>query len=94
MINWSENLDFGIRTEFVNEVKNLIHKDSGNLSKVILFGSTARNDFNESSDIDICFESLSLSTGKFMQSTYIKNLSMNLYALMNKYGVILYECEE
>lgn len=39
-----------ILTFFVNEVKRVLGKD---MDKVIVYGSYARGDFNENSDVDI-----------------------------------------
>jgi len=49
MLNVPENIN-QIIEEFVNGVQKILGK---NLKKIILYGSYARGDYNESSDIDI-----------------------------------------
>ena len=44
--------DTGIRPEVIEEIRNLAQKYD--IEKVILFGSRARGDYKEYSDIDIC----------------------------------------
>lgn len=43
--------DTGIRPEVIEEIRNLAQKYD--IEKVILFGSRARGDFKERSDIDL-----------------------------------------
>ena len=45
--------DTGIRPEVIEEIRNLAQKYD--IEKVILFGSRARGDFKERSDIDLAF---------------------------------------
>ena len=49
MLNIPENINQVIE-EFINGVQEILGK---NLKKIILYGSYARGDYNESSDIDI-----------------------------------------
>ena len=49
MKNIPDNINNAIQ-EFVNEVNNLL---GNRIKKIVLYGSYARGDFNESSDIDI-----------------------------------------
>lgn len=43
--------NYGIRNNLFNELLNLFKKE--NIDKVILFGSRARNDYKNNSDIDL-----------------------------------------
>ena len=45
--------DTGIRPEVIEEIRNLAQKYD--IEKVILFGSRARGDYKERSDIDLAF---------------------------------------
>ncbi len=56
---------YGIRINLYNEIINVIKEFGAN--KIILFGSRARGDFKESSDIDIAIEFLNNNKDNFIK---------------------------
>lgn len=89
---WSSSLDFGERTEVVRGIKNLLCEFTDIFDRVILFGSTARNSFSASSDIDIYIESKSLTTGRLLRHKRVGlfgDMLFNLLASYNLYDVDL-----
>ena len=56
---------YGIRINLYNEIINVIKEFGAN--KIILFGSRARGDFKESSDIDIAIEFLNNDKDNFIK---------------------------
>ena len=99
--------NYGIRDNHFNELLNLFKKE--NIDKVILFGSRARNDYKNNSDIDlaIIFNSndndnyIKLLTKleelntlfKFDVIDYNKITNTTLKQEINKDGITIYQKE-
>lgn len=99
--------NYGIRDNLFNELLNLFKKE--NIDKVILFGSRARNDYKNNSDIDlaIIFNSndndnyIKLLTKleelntlfKFDVIDYNKITNTTLKQEINKDGITIYQKE-
>jgi len=47
------NQNFGLKPNQLAEIKSVFSKVSG-IKSILIFGSRARGDFNENSDIDLC----------------------------------------
>jgi len=72
------------RTEIVSNIKEIIHKESPG-AKVILYGSEARGDSNEKSDIDI----LVLTDNDNVTLEEEEKITFPIYLLELKTGVII-----
>lgn len=70
------------RTNVINKISEISKKYSGIFDLVILFGSVARNEMTESSDIDLYIQS-SLTTGKLGRNKDFINFQKELYFLFS-----------
>jgi len=68
-------------------IQNIIPIFDSKLKRVILFGSYARGDYDEESDIDVMF--LIDDEAKFLQSKYRKPVRRIISDIDFKYGVLL-----
>ena len=93
--------DTGIRPEVIEEIRNLAQKYD--IEKVILFGSRARGDFKERSDIDLAFRGgnschfifdVDEETSTLLEFDVIdldKPVQKELLEAIRREGVLLYE---
>lgn len=82
------------REEVITEVSNICKNYTDILGKVILFGSVARNEIKETSDIDLYIESsnLKLTTCKLLTSKRYDEFHSALYSLYDdiSYDLLTY----
>ena len=102
-MNWSMYKDTGIKEKVIDEICNFAREYE--LKRVILFGSRARGDYKERSDIDIAFQggrapgfeiSVDEETSTLLKFDFVnldRSVSPELMASINKEGIIIYEQE-
>ena len=75
MIPYSSSMDFKERTELINELKDYVKDYCDIFNKCVLYGSTARGDFTEDSDVNLYLESGLFSSCLEHSSRYKKFIS-------------------
>ena len=95
--------DTGIKEKVIDEICNFARRYE--LKRVILFGSRARGDYKERSDIDIAFQggsapgfeiSVDEETSTLLKFDFVnldRPVSPELLDSINKEGIIIYEQE-
>ena len=66
------------RDEVENKIRDVVLKHEDIFDKVVLFGSYARNEQNEKSDIDLYIES-EMTTGKILTCKKYRDFHLELY---------------
>lgn len=82
MREWSESLRFNGREDLVSELRGICENYSDIFDFVVLFGSTARGDCLDSSDIDLYIESDTLTTTKLLRDIKFDKFTLDIYSIL------------
>lgn len=84
MKRWSFDLIKGIRCDIIKNIKDYSLNFKGVFDTVILFGSIARNEYNEKSDIDILITSNNMTSTQLVRSKEYMEFILGLYRLVDE----------
>ena len=81
MREWNESLRFNGREELIKTLRGICKEYGDIFDFVVLFGSTARGDCLDSSDIDLYIESNTLTTTKLLKQKLYRDFEHSLFDL-------------
>lgn len=82
MKRWTEDLEFGTRTELVRKLKSFCNTFGDVFDNIILFGSTARCEATRSSDIDIYVDSTKLTSTQLVRDKRFNEFVLGLHDIV------------
>ena len=82
MIYFDLKMNFGVRSNLISEIKSIIEEYNDIINTAILFGSTARNDYTDDSDIDLFLTSDKMTSTQLVRHSRCLDLVDRLYNLI------------
>lgn len=87
MREYSSTLNFGTRKDLVKSLRNICDSYSDIFSLVVLFGSTARGNFFDKSDIDLYIESDKMTTTQLLRNKRFDCFTLEVYNILGGKGI-------